>query len=315
MLVFDLETNGLLREVSVIHCLCIYDTDTYQYTRFDGQDAVAEGLRLLSAAGSIAGHNIIAYDIPVIQKLYPRWEFHGEVVDTLVWARLGYPDIKKVDFALARAGVLPGALIGRHSLEAWGYRLRELKGAYGKTTDWSKWTQELSDYCEQDVRVTVKLIEKLSTKGLTPEARELEHEVQKIIARQVAYGVGFDSKAAERLYATLLEKQRSLNLTNLFPPWEVNDGKAFVPKRDNKKLGYTKGVPVQKKKIIEFNPGSRAHIISRFKAKYGWVPNEEDYTDAGTPEMNEEILASLPYPEAKQLSEYLTLVKIAGMVA
>ena len=313
MLIFDLETNGLLREVHTIWCMCIYDTTTYLYTRYDGREAVAEGLRLLSAADSIAGHNIIAFDLPVIKKLYPRWEFSGEVVDTLPWARLAYPDIKTVDFALHKQGILPGKLIGRHSLEAWGYRLRELKGEYGKTTDWSRWTQELSDYCEQDVRVTAKLVEKLSSRGLSPEARELEHEVQKIIARQIEYGVGFDVPAAERFYASLLEKQRSLNLTNLFPPWYVSKG-SFMPKRDNKKLGYTKGVEVTKVELVEFNPGSRAHIISRFKDKYGWEPDPEDYTDKGNAEMNEEILKDLPYPEAVKLSEYLTLVKIAGMV-
>ena len=313
MLIFDLETNGLLREVHTIWCMTIYDSTDYLYTRYDGREAVAEGLRRLSAADCIAGHNIIAFDIPVIKKLYPRWEFKGQVVDTMVWARLAYPDIKKVDFALNRAGVLPGKLIGRHSLKAWGYRLRELKGDYAELNDWSKWTQELSDYCEQDVRVTAKLVEKLSSRGMTAEAVKLEHEVQKIIARQIEYGVAFDIPAAERFYASLLEKQRALNLSDLFPPWYVSRG-VFTPKRDNKTLGYTKGVPVEKVELVEFNPGSRQHIISRFKAKYGWEPDEEDYTDKGNAEMNEEILKDLPYPEAIRLSEYLTLVKIAGMV-
>ena len=313
MLIFDLETNGLLREVHVIWCMTIYDSTTYEYTRFDGQERVAEGLRLLSAADCIAGHNIIAFDIPVIKKLYPRWEFKGQVIDTMVWARLAYPDIKKVDFALHRQGILPGKLIGRHSLEAWGYRLRELKGEYAKLNDWSKWTPELSMYCEQDVRVTARLVEKLSSRGMTAEAIKLEHEVQKIIARQIDYGVAFDVPAAERFYASLLEKQRNLNLTDLFPPWYVSMG-TFTPKKNNSKAGYAKGCPFTKIEYTKFNPGSRQHIISRFKSKYGWEPDEDDYTDKGNAEMNEEILKDLPYPEAIQLSEYLTLVKIAGMV-
>jgi hypothetical protein len=32
-----------------------------------------------------------------------------------------------------------------------------------------------------------------------------------------------------------------------------------VPKRDNKKLGYVKGVEVQKYKTVEFNPSSAPH--------------------------------------------------------
>jgi hypothetical protein len=313
MLIFDLETNGLLREVHTIWCMTIYDSTDYLYTRYDGRDAVAEGLRRLSAADCIAGHNIIAFDIPVIKKLYPRWEFKGQVIDTMVWARLAYPDIKKVDFALHKQGILPGKLIGRHSLKAWGYRLRELKGDYAELNDWSKWTPELSAYCEQDVRVTARLVEKLSSRGMTPEAIKLEHEVQKIIARQIDYGVAFAVPAAERFYASLLEKQRNLNLTDLFPPWYVSKG-TFTPKKNNSKAGYAKGCPFTKIEYTEFNPGSRQHIISRFKSKYGWEPEADDYTDKGNAEMNEEILKDLPYPEAIRLSEYLTLVKIAGMV-
>ena len=52
---------------------------------------------------------------------------------------------------------MPMQLYGRHSLEAYGYRLGEYKGDYGKTTDWREWSQELEDYCIQDVRVTKKL--------------------------------------------------------------------------------------------------------------------------------------------------------------
>ena len=52
---------------------------------------------------------------------------------------------------------MPAKLWGRHSLEAWGYRLNEAKGDFGKTSDWSEWSQEMQDYCVQDVTVTKKL--------------------------------------------------------------------------------------------------------------------------------------------------------------
>ena len=51
----------------------------------------------------------------------------------------------------------PLQLRGRHSLEAYGYRLGEYKGEFGKTTDWKEWSQEMQDYCKQDVKVTTKL--------------------------------------------------------------------------------------------------------------------------------------------------------------
>ena len=52
---------------------------------------------------------------------------------------------------------MPMQLYGRHSLEAYGYRLNEAKGTFGKETSWKEWSQEMQDYCVQDVKVTTKL--------------------------------------------------------------------------------------------------------------------------------------------------------------
>ena len=52
---------------------------------------------------------------------------------------------------------MPLKLYGRHSLESYGYRLGEFKGAFGSTTDWKEWSQEMENYCKQDVVVTTKL--------------------------------------------------------------------------------------------------------------------------------------------------------------
>ena len=48
---------------------------------------------------------------------------------------------------------MPLQLYGRHSLEAYGYRLGEYKGEFGKTTDWQEWSQEMQDYMVQDVKL------------------------------------------------------------------------------------------------------------------------------------------------------------------
>jgi hypothetical protein len=37
MLIFDIETDGLLRDVTQIHCLVIHDTDTEQTMVFNDQ--------------------------------------------------------------------------------------------------------------------------------------------------------------------------------------------------------------------------------------------------------------------------------------
>ena len=52
---------------------------------------------------------------------------------------------------------MPLQLYGRHSLESYGHRLNEFKGDFGKDTDWKEWSQEMEDYCVQDVLLTTKL--------------------------------------------------------------------------------------------------------------------------------------------------------------
>lgn len=158
-LIFDLETNGLLHDVTRIHCLGIYDTETNQtlvYNDQGNEEPLSRGLQRLEDADQIVGHNIINYDLPVIRKLYAWFKPSGRVLDTLVLSRVCHADILKVD-QKRKWNHMPLQLYGRHSLEAYGYRLNEYKGAFGKDTDWKEWSQEMQDYMVQDVVVTTKL--------------------------------------------------------------------------------------------------------------------------------------------------------------
>jgi hypothetical protein len=168
-LVFDIETNGLYDDVTHIHCIGIYDIDTKEtlvYNDEGSAEPVVRGVQLLEEADSIIGHNIIGYDIPVIRKLFPWFSPSGVVMDTLVLSRVYHADILKVD-QKRRWNHMPLQLYGRHSLEAYGYRLGEYKGCFGKTTDWKNWSQEMQDYMVQDVNVTTKLWNHFQHKFLT----------------------------------------------------------------------------------------------------------------------------------------------------
>ena len=158
-LIFDLETNGLLYDVTRIHCLAIYDTEAKQMLVYNDEgdtEPLSRGIQRLEDASEIVGHNIINYDIPVIRKLYPWFTNVGRVLDTLVLSRVCHPDILSID-GKRKWKNMPLQLYGRHSLESYGYRLGEYKGSFGKTSDWKEWSQEMQDYCVQDVQVTVKL--------------------------------------------------------------------------------------------------------------------------------------------------------------
>jgi DNA polymerase III epsilon subunit-like protein len=167
-LVFDIETDGLLDDVTRVHCIGIYDLDakeTYVFNDQGDQQPITRGIQMLEDASSLVGHNIIGYDIPVLKHLYP-WFTAPPVIDTLVISRIIHSDILAVDNK-RKWKTMPVQLYGRHSLEAYGHRLGEYKGCFGKDTDWKEWSPEMQEYMLQDVVVTTKLWHHFTKKFLT----------------------------------------------------------------------------------------------------------------------------------------------------
>lgn len=309
-LIFDLETDGLMDEVSKIHCIVMKDTDNGEVYSYSNSD-VASGLTHLSNAlvqgTTIAGHNVIKYDLPVIQKLYPWFTYDPSLVfDTLVATRLVYSNVKDTDNILLKQEKLPGKLFGSHSLAAWGYRLGNYKGDY--KGGWETFSQEMLDYCVQDVEVTASLYQKVLAEKYSEEALELEHQVAWLMAQQERNGFCFDMPKAVLLHSRLVQRRGELEreLKDYFGSWVVQLPD-FTPKVNSTKYGYTKGVPVKKEKVIEFNPSSRDHIADRLITLYGWKPI--DFTEGGKPQVDEVVLANLTYPPCKQLTEYLLVQK------
>tara|TARA_A200000159_G_C7319075_1_gene337994 strand:+ start:657 stop:1184 length:528 start_codon:yes stop_codon:yes gene_type:complete len=158
-LVFDLESNGLLNDVTKIHCLVIYEQETGEtlvYNDEGNAEPITRGVQRLEDSDVIVGHNVIGYDIPCLRKIYPWFSPTAMVVDTLLLSRLYHTNMLNID-QTRKFKQMPLQLYGRHSLESYGYRLGEYKGSFGKDTDWQEWSQEMQDYCVQDVNVTRKL--------------------------------------------------------------------------------------------------------------------------------------------------------------
>lgn len=375
---FDLESNGLLDTMDVIHSLVIKDADTGEVlnchnhgtyeSEFSNQISIEEGLEILRTADCIVGHNIVDFDIPGIQLIYPDWKPEGIVRDTLILSRMVYPDMLDVDFKMAKKRKpkpwIDKYLYGRHSLESWGQRLGLWKGDYGKekakeakekglegqaATDyvWGTWSIEMQEYCVQDVEVTERVWQRLSSKNFSEDSINTEHVVHNILRRQEKYGFGFNEEKARILYDKLaairfkLEKE----LIQTFKPWYRNKGivspkidrkvqrKEFKPigykkhkkkgtylldKEGNKRPIYPKeeyvaGAPYTKIKMEPFNPGSRHDIANRLQVLFGWKP--EEFTEDGHPKLDETILKSLPYPEAKLLNKYMLIQKRIGQLA
>ena len=132
MIVFDVEANGLLDDATKIHCLS-YTTDGVIYdTLFD-----YNGMRdlLLNEQGLI-GHNIIRYDVPLLEK----------ILDIRIKARLF--DTLPMSWVLNYNRP-------KHGLESFGEDFGIPKP---KIDDWQNLTQD--DYrhrCVEDVKINWKL--------------------------------------------------------------------------------------------------------------------------------------------------------------
>ena len=161
-LLFDIESTGLLRQGSRIHCLVVRDNEGgTQVFDHRPEQTVIQGVKQLERADVLIGHNIIGYDIPLLKEQFPDFAPTGQCIDTLVLSRLFYPHISDRDYERRPSG-MPQRLYGRHSLEAWGYRLKCFKGDFGKHDGgWAVYTPEMLDYCIQDTEVTIKLWELL----------------------------------------------------------------------------------------------------------------------------------------------------------
>lgn len=329
--VFDIETNGLYDQADKLHCISIKvdDEPTYVYTSHwvEGSDGdLQEAYSILNDADLLVGHNIINFDIPMLQKLGYDLT-HKKVHDTIIMSRLTYPNILLQD---ANRKSVPPKLKGSHSLKAWGYRLRKLKGEFGAEEEqWKLLTADMVSYCRQDTEVTAKLYEKLLTRNIPDEAIWLEQEFARVISRQEKYGVYFDMAKAKNLHIELIEEveRAEEKLLETFTPLKTWTPKPY-PKVAYKKDGSKSQVLLTQEtlgchyndkgewgyfKEVHFNPSSRQHIARWLSEVYGWKPTE--HTDKGTPIINENTLESLEFEEGKILAHYFNVVKLKGQLA
>jgi DNA polymerase I-like protein with 3'-5' exonuclease and polymerase domains len=273
-IVLDIETTSTHDK---IWCVVCRDIDKDVVTVWTTKDNLQE---YLNKASVICGHNVIGFDFPVLKKVWGIQVKKSQVVDTLVLSRLYNPSLED-----------------GHSLAAWGNRLGFPKGDF-KDFDGGL-TDEMLQYCIQDTKVTAELYKYLTKEmenDYSKESIKLEHDVAIIIAEQERNGFKLNEASALSLLAELKTKLDIIQsaMQELFPP-RVESGRTHK----------TSGKPL--KDIVEpFNPGSRQQIAERLQEK-GWKPKKR--TEKGSVIVDEEVLASLDYPEAKALAEYMMLQK------
>jgi len=287
--IFDIETTLTADKIWCI--VCKHNNDYYQFK----ENNLHRFEEFIKQTKEVIGHNIIGFDIPVLNKIFGYDLFkHCKITDTLVLSRLLNPMID-----------------GGHSLKNWGLKLGQKKIEFEQFDFFS---EEMLKYCRNDVALTQRLYKFLYSRIKDfGESVDLEHKVAKIIQKQHERGFKIDIVNAYMLQSKFQEDMTELQnkVRATFPPLKIEE--TFVPKVNNKARGYVKGVPFTKVKYKEFNLGSRQQIGERL-VKLGWKPKKK--TDKGHIIVDEKVLSEITnIPEAKLINKYLMLQKRIAQVS
>ena len=325
----DIETDGFLDKMTKIHCIVLFEFNEKKWSTFnnegDADGDIEDAMSVLNECDKCIFHNGHGFDYPVLQRFTKSFNLKpSQMFDSMTMAKAIYRNIRGQDFDAMKKNrrhkdFAKMNLVGSHSLKAWGYRLGELKGSIADeegTTDWSKWTAEMQDYCVQDVVVTTRLVESVLKKLELHswECHALDNQFQHIMSRQERQGFYFNEDEAIKLYGEIQELMFKLEgeLINEFKSF-YKRGKVFTPARDNARQGYTAGCSFSKITLTEFNPASRDHIQNRLQKVYGWQPDA--FGADGKASVDERVLSKLDYPPIRLLLPYLQCSKIGGMLA
>lgn len=211
--VIDIESSNLLqngldytvmpyklKSDYTIHCVVIRHVDSPAIKTLVGDEITEENLRhALRKCTELIGHNLVAFDMPVLKLAgildyeiaFPckQTTLYGKpckVTDTLIWSKL-----------------LNADRFGGHSLDAWGKRMGNHKGNFN---DWSKFSQEMLDYCVQDTAVNVDIFNNLTLEQGTHDwstPYNMEVKLADLTLKQELLGFAFDSELANNNIAEL----------------------------------------------------------------------------------------------------------------
>ena len=301
-LIFDIETDGL--DATKIWCIVCQDIESSKIYKFP-PDKLNEGVRFLESASCLIGHNIMGFDIPVLEKLTDINLENINFIDTLILSRLFNP--------VREAG---------HSLDVWGKKLQYPKLDF---KEFEEYTSEMLTYCVNDVRLNGVVYDYLLKEGreFSKDSIDLEHSVFKITKQQELNGFKFNHIEASIFVASLREQVTVLEdeVHSTFKP-KLVDVKRVIPKLKKDGMLSKQGLtaseyikrkvakdtrPFMRQELKDFNLSSRQQIGAYLK-DFGWEPTK--FTPTGQPIVDEGSLSKIDnIPEAKLILEYLLLQK------
>lgn len=197
----DIETDDL--DATVVWVMCAENIVTGEKVACKSYEEIRKFYNDRPNIVSV-GHNFIKFDAPQLRRLVGVRLPVKSIVDTLVLSSLFSP-----------------GLAGGHSLDAWGERLKNKKQQFN---DFSRYSEEMLKYCEQDVALTADLFRRLTQRmrkiGFTEQGCFIEHMAWEILRKQKENGFAFDAQKATGLLADLRDEQQRLEelIHVKFPP-------------------------------------------------------------------------------------------------
>lgn len=314
--IFDIETNGFYQDCDTVHCIALKRIGIDKEPLLFCRDTIDEAIDILCNSDRLIGHNIIQFDIPVLEKLYPHRNFTHNVLDTFNLSCLQFPERAKhgledwgKDLGFEKLNPLTGK---EYTDEEWKQRKKI------KNTAWDVYTDEMGAYCQQDVRITELVLWQCNYEEIPESVIELSNNFAWCISKQVIAGHKIDVEAL-------------LNLNNQIEADEVEAGQELlsklpsftdytfkVYKRPNKNKNIKAGDIEAIEVITPFNLASTYHWMRYLKEKYNYEPPlvRRKGKDNPTPSLDDEVLASIAdiYPEINDLLLWKTANKIRKMI-
>jgi len=200
-LLFDIETDGL--NATKIWCIVTIDVDTEEVNAY-GPDAILEGITALSNSSRLIGHNIIGFDIPTVDRLYGTNLMDKPCHDTLTMSQA-------LQFKRGH----------KHGLAGWGEHLGNAKIDFH---DWTKFSQEMLDYCIQDCKVNLDVYKQVKrefvaiskTNPMIQKGMQVEHAIAKMNTQMREEGWNFDMDLAIQTKAMF--EERMFQIEGLLEP-------------------------------------------------------------------------------------------------
>ena len=322
-LIYDLETNGLVDQVSVIWIAVVKDIDTNEVFTFSDHDKDSKPLNelvpFLNKATVLIGHNIIGYDNVVMHKLL-KWNPPATIkmIDTMIISQMN-------NFRRD----------GKHSLKNFGMILGDAKG---ESPDFLKYSPEMKTYAIQDVNLNHKVYKYVVNEAQTliknrpsfKQALQTEHGIATICSEQVKNKWKFNTELAKKHYSFLTSEMKVIE-DKVNPT--LKPRKVYVDKEDKtakylqdgrlssvsaRMLTQFLGKEVKQEDTNMWDPKKKFRRFNMVEADLGnmdqvrgmlldngWIPTQ--FTPRGEPKVTEDSIHTIKGDLGKEILHYYSL--------